>query len=275
MKGILFGGCSFTWGQGLYFYSDLNNLPYGTQKYGFDYKNINESMLRYKNVVRFPRLVAQHFDTFEVVREDIGKLYGNGGSEDETFSYFDYLFNVEKKFKYMDFDYIVIQLSNLWRNNFTFELDGIQYQTKIMELFLYDHIEKDLILTDELNRYCELNNYTLDDIKSILLTQQFKRLKEKIIFYKKRGIKVKVVSWLNDMVQLIKNDDILNDVHIPIIYENNIFNEIQHLMDFDKNLEIEYDLKHNWNINCQDKHPSLKCHKIIANSIIENIKKEL
>lgn len=26
MKGILFGGCSFTWGQGLYFYSDLPNL---------------------------------------------------------------------------------------------------------------------------------------------------------------------------------------------------------------------------------------------------------
>ena len=28
MKGILFGGCSFTWGQGLYFYSDLNRLTY-------------------------------------------------------------------------------------------------------------------------------------------------------------------------------------------------------------------------------------------------------
>ena len=26
MKGILFGGCSFTWGQGLYFYSNLPNL---------------------------------------------------------------------------------------------------------------------------------------------------------------------------------------------------------------------------------------------------------
>ena len=28
MKGLLFGGCSFTWGQGLYFYSDLPDLYY-------------------------------------------------------------------------------------------------------------------------------------------------------------------------------------------------------------------------------------------------------
>ena len=142
MKGILFGGCSFTWGQGLYFYSDLVNLPYGSQNYGFNYKEVNESMLRYKNAVRFPRLVANHFETFEVTKDDLGKLYGNGGSEDETFAYFEYLFNVERKFKYNDFDYIVIQLSNVWRNDFVFELNGIEYKTKIMELLLYDHIEK-------------------------------------------------------------------------------------------------------------------------------------
>ena len=274
MKGMLFGGCSFTWGQGLYFYSDLTNLPYNTQNYGFDYKTINESMLRYKNAVRFPRLVAQHFDTFEVVRDDIGKLYGNGGSEDETFAYFDYLFNVERKFKYCDFDYIVIQLSNLWRNNFVFELNGIEYQTKIMDLYLYDHIEKEIILTNELNEYCKINNFTFDDLKSELLKQQFKRLKEKVIFYQKRGIKIKIVSWLSDMINLILSDPLLNDTHVPIIYDNLTFNGIQDLMDYDKNFEIEYNLKHNKNILCEDKHPSLNCHKVIAHSIIENIKRD-
>ena len=65
MKGIIFLGCSYTWGQGLYFYSDLKQLPYGTQNYGFNYKEVNESMLRYKNAVRFPRLVSQHFETWQ------------------------------------------------------------------------------------------------------------------------------------------------------------------------------------------------------------------
>jgi hypothetical protein len=275
MKGILFGGCSFTWGQGLYFYSDLVNLPYGTQNYGFDYKNINESMLRYKNAVRFPRVVAQHFKTFEVVREDIGKLYGNGGSEDETFSYFDYLFNVERKFKYVDFDYIVIQLSNVWRNDFIFELNGIEYRTKIMELFLYDHIEKDVILSKELDEYCKLHNYTFDDIKDFLINQQYKRLKEKVIFYQNRNIKVKIVCWLNDLLPSIKNDETLNHAYVPIKHNNLVFETIQDLFDYDKNYEIEYDLLHNKGIVCQDKHPNVACHEVIANSIIENIKKDL
>jgi hypothetical protein len=219
MKGMLFGGCSFTWGQGLYFYSDLKKLPYGTQNYGFNYKEVNESMLKYKNAVRFSRLVSQHFETFEVVRDDIGKLYGNGGSEDETFTYFDYLFNVERKFKYEDFDYMIIQLSNIWRNDFVFELNGIEYRTKIMDLFLYDHIEKDVILTKELDEYCKLNNYTFDDLKNLLILQQFKRLKQKVIFYQQKGLNVKIVNWLNDLSKLINNDDVLKSTNVNLIYD--------------------------------------------------------
>jgi len=274
MRGMLFGGCSFTWGQGLYFYSDLKKLPYGTQNYGFNYKEVNESMLKYKNAVRFPRLVSQHFETFEIVRDDVGKLYGNGGSEDETFMYFDYLFNVERKFKYEDFDYIIIQLSNIWRNDFVFELNGIEYRTKIMDLFLYDHIEKDVIFTKELDEYCKLNNYTFEDIKDFLILQQFKRLKQKVIFYQQKGLKVKILNWLNDLSNLINNDDVLKSTNVDLIYDDRTFFTIQDLMEYNKNFEIEYDFKMNRGYLCQDKHPNVECHKVIANSIIENIKKD-
>lgn len=275
MKGLLFGGCSFTWGQGLYFYSDLVNLPYAAQKYGFNYKEMTESMLRYKNAVRYPRLVANNFETFEVVKDDVGKLYGNGGSEDETFAYFDYVFNVERKFKYNDIDYMIIQLSNVWRNDLVFELDNIEYRTKIMELFLYDHIEKEILLTDELTKYCELNNLTFNDLRELLITQQYKRLKEKVIFYQKKGLKVKIISWLNDMVSLIKNDEILKTTYIDLIYNNQTFITIQDLMSYNKNFEIEYDFKVNRAYHCEDKHPNVACHKVIANSIIESIKKDI
>jgi len=274
MKGILFGGCSFTWGQGLYFYSDLKNLPYGTQHYGFNHKEVNESMLRYKNANRFARRVSQYFETFEVVKDDIGKLYGNGGSEDETFAYFDYLLNVERKFKYEDFDYMIIQLSNIWRNDFIFELDGIEYKSKIMELFLYDHIEKEILLKNELDRFCELNNLQFDDLKNLLIKQQFKRLKEKVIYYQKKGLKVKILNWLNDMSSLIMNDEILKNTNINLLYNDNSFITIQDLMDYNKNFEIEYDFKMNKGYLCQDKHPNVECHKVIASSIIENIKKD-
>ena len=238
MKGILFGGCSFTWGQGLYFYSDLENLPYSSQFYGFNYKDVNESMLRYKNAVRYARIVAQNFETFEVLRDDVGKLYGNGGSEDETFLFFDYLFNIERKFKYSDFEYVVIQLSNVWRNDFVFELNGIEHRTKIKDLYLYDHIEKDVILTKELMEFCNFHNYTLDDIKELLIKQQYKRLKEKVIFFQNKKIKVKIICWLNDLLPLIKNDEILNKTFVPMNYDNQVFDTIQDLMDYNKSFEI-------------------------------------
>ena len=273
MKGILFGGCSFTWGQGLYFYSNLENLPYSSQKYGFNYKDVNESMLCYKNAVRYPRLVAQNLETFEVLKDDVGKLYGNGGSEDETFLYFDYLFNVERKFKYKDFDYIIIQLSNVWRNDFIFQLNGVEYRTKIMDLFLYDHIEKNVILTQELDEYCKLHNYTLDDIKVLLIKQQFKRLKEKVIFYKTKNVEVKIITWLSDLLHLIKNDEVLSKTLVQMKFDNRTFDTIQDLMDYNKSFEIEHDILNKKGIVCQDKHPNVACHKVIANSILQNIKK--
>ena len=92
IKGLLFGGCSFTWGQGLYHYSNLSYLQEASENRSFNSRAISEAMIRHKNSIRFPRLVANHLNTFEVCKDDIGKLYGNGGSEDETFDFFDYLF---------------------------------------------------------------------------------------------------------------------------------------------------------------------------------------
>ena len=43
MKGILFGGCSFTWGQGLYYYSNLNRVPILENDYSYYPELIKES----------------------------------------------------------------------------------------------------------------------------------------------------------------------------------------------------------------------------------------
>ena len=131
------------------------------------------------------------------------------------------------------------------------------------------------MLTKELDEYCKINNLLFEDLRNLLIKQQFKRLQEKTIFFQSRGIKVKIVSWLNDMIDLIKNDELLSHTHVPLLYEENEFETIQNLMDYDKNLEIEYDFQHNKFMHCEDKHPNVKCHKIIANSIIENIKKDI
>ena len=103
--------------------------------------------------------------------------------------------------------------------------------------------------------------------------QQLKRLKDEIIFYNGNGIEVKIVSWHSDLFMESLNDTFFNDVFIKLNYKNKITESIQELMSFSEEMIIETDLKNNKGIRCKDRHPSKECHKIIANSIIENLKK--
>lgn len=271
IKGLLFGGCSFTWGQGLYHYSNLSNLPAGSENRSFNSKGITESMIRHKNSIRFPRLVANHLETFEVCKEDIGKLHGNGGSEDETFAFFDYLFNVERKFCYNDFSHIIIQLSNPYRNYFEFELHGVTYKTKISNTYLYNGIDDDIVGSKEFDEYCNLNNYTIDDIQELHLIKQHKRLKERVIFYNRKGIDVKIICWFHDVISSSVNDDFLKSKIIKFKNKNKEFGTIMSLMESEDEMVIEDDFKKNKNLLVLDRHPSKLCHQIIANSIINNL----
>ena len=73
MKGMVFAGCSFTWGEGLHLYSDVCDISY-TKNQNFNIHNIKESHKKCIQTNRFARKVANHFDTWELCREK------NGGS---------------------------------------------------------------------------------------------------------------------------------------------------------------------------------------------------
>ena len=86
-KGIVFTGCSFTWGQGLYYYSNLQTLK-EPGMYRYDQSLVNSAHRRYMASVRFPRLVANHFKTFEVVSEN------NGGRDMDSFNFLKKVFGL-------------------------------------------------------------------------------------------------------------------------------------------------------------------------------------
>jgi len=271
IKGILFGGCSFTWGQGLYHYSNLSNLPATSESHSFNSRAITEAMVRHKNSLRFPRLVANALNTFEVCKDDVGQLLGNGGSEDETFDFFNHIFNVERKFSYQDFSHMIIQLTNPYRSYFEFELNGVSYKTKILNAHLYNGIDDDIVGGKEFDEYCNLHNYTVDDIQEQHLIKQNKRLKEKVIFYNKKGIDVKIISWFGDVLYCLKDDTFFKDKVIKIKNNNKEFGTIMSLMKSDDDMTIEGDFRKNKNRNVFDVHPSKECHQIIAKSIINNL----
>ena len=116
MKGIIFAGDSFTWGQGLYFYSKLPRLFYPKfNQPGGD--NVTKSHILFKNLKSFARLVSNHFNTFEIKKEK------NGGSDDEALQFIDDLF--ENDFIYDDFDFAILQTTQPFRTKFDFIYNGV------------------------------------------------------------------------------------------------------------------------------------------------------
>ena len=134
MKGIVFTGDSFTWGQGLYFYSNLDDIYYPNECEYIEDK-LKISHILYKDNIRFSKLVVNHFNTFEYSKRT------NGGSDDISFQFLKLCFDKEfyennthlnwlthrisdkDCFDYNEIDYIIFQTSVTERNSFEFELN--------------------------------------------------------------------------------------------------------------------------------------------------------
>lgn len=271
MKGILFGGCSYTWGQGLYFYSDLPNL-YNPPPNQYDKDKVTDAHIKFMETIRYPRLVSNHFKTFEVFKTV------NGGSEDETFMFFHKIFNdKEKKFleshvsyerySYEDFSYIIIQLSQLYRNRFYFTINDEELWSNIPP-------NAEWSSHDNLLEWMEINNYSVSDWKNQLINQQYERLVRELKFYEDKGIKTRILSWEDDLLGKIKKDDFLSQRYINLEYNGEVFDTIQQLQRRYMEMSIEHD-PHFKDIIYIDHHPSKLCHQIIANNIIKNIEKDL
>ena len=271
MKGLLFGGCSFTWGQGLYFYSDLPNL-FNPPPYEYHGDKVTDAHKKFMETIRFPRLVANHFKTFEVFKTV------NGGSEDETFEFFENIFTDPNRYKlqshvsydrftYDDFSYIIIQISQLFRNRFHFEIGGEKFVSNLPP-------KADWGDPSNLLKWMEVNNYSVEDWKNQLAEQQYHRLVKELKFYEEKGIKTKILTWEDDLLNHIKNDEYLNSRFIRLHYNGEVFETIQQLQQKHKEMFIEHDPYFNGYVY-NDHHPSKKCHRIIADNIISVIEKEL
>jgi hypothetical protein len=271
MKGLIFAGCSFTWGQGLYYYSDLENQILLSDD-EFNQSKITDAQIKIKNTMYFPRLVANHFNTFEIVKSE------NGGSEYTSYKFVDSLFDGSSKnsdvilfsdFNYDDFEYLIFQTSQIGRNNFKFTHKGIDYDMFVpLNGSVWNENDEKILLEWLID-----NNLTHNQWFDIFRNQVFEKLKKFFIFYENKGIKCKVICWMDDLLDLIKNDSFMNERLISIDYNGKKFDSIKYLTDLNKHLLICNDFE-NLKMKINDSHPSKECHKIIANSIIKKIEKD-
>ena len=271
IKGIVFAGCSFTWGQGLYYYSNLPTLV-EPQSYVYDKFLLTETHIEFMKSVRFPRLVANHFETFELTQPF------NGGATYSILDWWKCAFsksdNAEQeiptlRYDYSDVSHVVFQFTQWQRSS-----AKIKYKNNDLgQLTHHTHFAKHKNIFFE---WLEENNMTFDEYIELSKQQDIVDIKNFLQNFENHGVKTSVLTWPDDMVSSIKNDIWLRERYIDFEYEGNTYNSIESLIENNKYLEIINDYT-NFIEPPKDGHPTLECHKIIAENVIRklSLKKEI
>lgn len=261
IKGIVFAGCSFTWGQGLYYYSNLPTLV-EPPPYVYDKSLLKETHTEFMKSVRFPRLVANHFETFELVQPF------NGGATYSILDWWKCVFSEKDnalqdyptpRYDYSDISHVVYQCTQWHRSNAIPKFNGqsshFTYYTQYEELFL---------------KWLDENNISLDEYFEKAKQQDISDIKEVLQNFENHGVKTSILSWPDDLVSTIKNDNWLRERYIDFEYEGTTYSSIESLIENNKYLETINDYE-SFIEPPKDGHPSLKCHKIIAENVIRKL----
>lgn len=264
-KGIIFAGCSFTWGQGLYYYSGMETLKEPAPEQ-YEHKLVKDAHKRFMWTLRFPRLVANHFNTFEIVKKE------NGGSEDESLKFIDYCFNdeknqthlIEEKFSREEIGYIIYQTTQPGRSSFDFTHKGHTY--RMNWIGSSQSIQKIFFEWMQENGIVGFPEWYVEHCK-----QQVKRIKEVFEHYESKGIKCLILNWQDDYVKYVTEDTFMHDRMIYLNYNDSEYTNIDYMIRLNNGLTIKDDFHNLGESPPQDSHPSKKCHKIIADAVIKKI----
>lgn len=275
MNGIIFCGCSFTWGQGLYYYSDLKTIV-EPPEYTFEWDLVRPAHRRYMFANRWARLVANHFDTFEIVKNS------NGGQESQSLNFLETIlhrhensqspkntpFYLTEEFDYKEISYIILQTSIPIRNLFLFELDGKKYNC---DLASDDPKVRDLFL-----KFMDKNNISdFDALHDLLVKQQFDAVLEAFQFYESKGIKCRILCWQEHYLDHIKENKWMLDRFIKLEYDGVEYDTIYQMALKNKHLWIKTDHQYFGDTPPKDHHPSKECHRVVADAIIKKINLDL
>lgn len=253
---IIFSGDSFTWGQGLQYYggfSDIKIMP-GNQ---YIRSYLTEQHISYIKENRYAKLVSTYFNCAEIVKPD------NGGSDDESIKFIYKNINDDVKV-------VILQTTQPARSVYNYFYKNEERYICGSALHLDDNNESKIF-----REYLIENNIDVDDWYMDLKKQIINKIKDLSIFLESKNIKFIILSWTNDYIQNFRNEPILLDNLLKINYKNFTYSCIQSLMDMNQEFFIKSDYKNLGSDPPPDHHMSLNCHKVIAETIIDNLKNKI
>jgi hypothetical protein len=251
-KGFIFAGCSFTWGQGLYYYSGLDTVQSQENEHTYDHKKVSISQIAYCQKHRFASRVSNYFETFNFVR------HGNGGSNDDNIKEWSYkIFDPDcpwhEKIHPTEIDVMVFQMTqphrdiNIYTGNPHFDL------------------LKDINTLEEyINRHGHKN---LEEFRSWFTQNTISNVYDFLYKIEQQGIRTILFTWPSDNVSYIRGNKWLNDRFMSFDYLDNTYNSIEEMMLRNKDLVIKTDTEF-FSTPPEDHHPSMKCHDVISSCLI-------
>ena len=162
-KGIFGIGCSYMWGEGLYYYSNLPDLPEKGLHHYFDEENILDTHNAFKNKHRFIQLVSDHYNVWNWT---FGNGFNmNGGSNIRSFNDLMFLFTEEYKLTPNHFSLFIYQFTAPTRDQIDGSGGGGEYYPIEQQIqSVYDNMKRFIdsnVKIVTINWYKEIANHPL------------------------------------------------------------------------------------------------------------------
>jgi len=293
-KPIIFAGCSFTWGQGLWSYCPTKqNVPTVD-----DYLNghpIPHDAQQFRESNRWAQLVSRHYENFEPIIKR-----HNGGTDEESIKFIDEVKRnhvnqhtlLTQNVEWNDVELCVFQTTQIYRSSFYFNHGGKDYRVfsepNRRNFDRLEHIEylknpDGIVNTYEPNILKETkdfnifydwlidNKISVEDFQKTHCNTMFNKIKNKLKeLEEKYNIPTLIISWTDEYLKEILNDEWASKRFVKINHNGKEYECIEYLFEKNPEMEIAHDpsVLHKSGI---DGHPSLVCHRHIASSIINKI----
>lgn len=249
---MVFAGCSFTFGHGLWHYTKEEGLPKNDKVvHNFEFPE----SIKFLEDNRFSRLVANHFGT-----ENILKPF-TAGCDEVSIQFIKEVFGIntnginwqDTKLNYDEVSHLIFQTSFLDRCALYENGEKISiYDSNVKwksEGMVYEHL---------IGFWNDLKLFYYNEIRNL-----FEMLEEK-------NIKCYMLAMNDDYYDLIQEDEFMKKRFIEIEYDGKKFNDFENLLTYDEKLRIVNDVNY-FDIPPKDLHPSLQFQRVVADSIIKKL----
>jgi len=257
-------GCSFTFGEGLQFFSNLKSVDI-PKEHMFDYEELTHSQYRFIQNNRYSKILADLLGGVDV------NASKNGGTNNGIYNELQLLnvndteiklkdINGYKKETYVRLDEIeciVIQFTNIYRDALL--INGKLHPQLNMVESIDEYIKK--YLTD---------GFTFDDYTTALCEETINKFKKilKKIEGKNPNIKIRVFSWENELDDYLRKDEYFKDKTITFSYRDKEYNTLRDII-YGK---LKLTIQETFHPMCRnDQHMNLEGHRLIAESIYKTL----